>query len=74
VARLDRSLDRTHAFLAHLVGESDEQVAVGDADAHRHDRAHQRLDVDRRAREHQYPEHAGQSARHGHYDDERLEP
>ena len=38
-----------------------EQVAVGDADADRHDRAHQRLDVDRRAGQHQHPEHAGEA-------------
>src|SRR5208282_1144142 len=66
--------ERAIAVLAQLVGESDQQVAVGDADTDGHDRAHQRFDVDGRARYREHPEHAGQRSRHRHHDDERLEP
>src|ERR1019366_5084038 len=73
-AGLDSRGERTIAFLAQLVGESDQQVGVGDADTYRHDRAHQRFDVDGRTRYREHPEHAGQRSRPRINDDERLEP
>src|ERR1019366_6930021 len=71
---LDGCGERTIAFFAQLVGEGDQQVAVGDADADRHNRAHKRFDVDGRACYREHPEHAGERARDRHHDDERLEP
>ena len=62
------------AARAQVVGEADHQDRVRHRNADRHDRAHQRFDVDRRAGERQHPDDADQAAGHRHHDDERIDP
>ena len=57
-----------------VVGEGDQQDAVGRGHADAHDRPHQRRHADRRLRDEQHPQDAGQRAGQGHEDDERIEP
>ena len=70
IAAVTASRPSSRKSLAKMI----KQVAVGHSDADRHDRAHQRLDIDGRARQRQHPQHAGQRPRHRHQDDQRLEP
>ena len=52
-------LARVHA----LARETDDQDAVGGGDAHAHDGARQRRHADRRVRQEQHPDDAGQRGR-----------
>ena len=71
---LDRGGGGWVALLAQFVGKDHNQVAVGDADANRHNRAHQRLDIDGGAGQREHPEHASERAGHRQHDHQRLQP
>ena len=57
-----------------FVRECDQQNAVRGGDADAHDRAHHRLDVERRVREEKHPHNAGERAWQRGDDDERISP
>ena len=59
--------------MACVVRRVHQQDAVRGGNAHRHDRTHERLDVQRGPRRRQHPEDADERARHRHEDDEGIE-
>src|ERR1017187_8519623 len=63
-----------HSFLPLIVGEHYHQDAVGGGHADTHDGAHQGGYAEGGLRNEQHPDDAGQCARQGHQDDERVQP
>ena len=59
------------SFAPRMLGEGDQQNRVGDRDADRHDRAHERLNVQRGAGEPQHQQHAAQHRGNGQHDGQR---
>ena len=65
---------RRFVATAQVVGETHDQDRIRYRDADRHDRSHQRFDVDRGAGDRQRPKDADQRTGHRHHDDERIDP
>ena len=70
----DRRGQRVIALGEPLARETHDQDAVGGRNAHAHDRAGQRRHRERRARDEQHPNDAGERRRQRADDDERVEP
>ena len=73
-AGVDRGRRGVDALGQALAREADDQNAVGGGDAHAHDRARQGRNRQRRPRDEQHPDNAGERGRQGAHDDERIEP
>jgi hypothetical protein len=74
VAGFERGGNRVGARLALIVGEVDQQNAVGGGHADTHDGAHQGWHVDGGLGDEEHQQDAGKRAGQRHQDDERVKP